>query len=155
MGQSPMGFLNPWLYQNYEVNPGIVLDVKYGNNSGGNRLLPTYSSCQFGFNAIPGWDAATGLGSPNFEVMLQQAYDPEIFTPPPPPPLVSWTTVLVSVVIAVCGSFIATLVMIQVTQVTRSNTAGAGAQKEEANWDQLLSTSGEDLEPRPYSRMGT
>jgi len=58
-GQSPLGFLNPWLYQNADG----FNDVKLGNNGGG------YDS---GFPATEGWDAATGLGTPNFEILQQR-----------------------------------------------------------------------------------
>ena len=43
----PVGFANPILYK----NPGAMNDVTQGNNGA--------------FQAAPGWDAATGLGSPN------------------------------------------------------------------------------------------
>lgn len=76
-GRPPMGFLNPWLYSTAAANPDIVQDVRVGDNSGGNRLLPTYVSCEEndGFPALPGWDAATGLGSPNFGNMMQYIKD--------------------------------------------------------------------------------
>jgi kumamolisin len=43
----PAGFLNPLLYQ----NPQALRDIVLGNNGD--------------FNAAAGWDACTGLGSPN------------------------------------------------------------------------------------------
>jgi kumamolisin len=43
----PVGYLNPILYKN--ANSGIFNDITDGNNNG--------------YNAGPGWDAATGLGS--------------------------------------------------------------------------------------------
>jgi kumamolisin len=43
----PVGFLNPTLY----ANPGALRDIVSGNNGT--------------FSAGPGWDACTGLGSPN------------------------------------------------------------------------------------------
>jgi kumamolisin len=43
----PVGFINPHLY----ANPGALRDITSGNNGS--------------FAAGPGWDACTGLGSPN------------------------------------------------------------------------------------------
>ena len=44
---SPVGFINPALYS----HPGALRDITQGNNGS--------------FAAAPGWDACTGLGSPN------------------------------------------------------------------------------------------
>ena len=44
---SPVGFINPALYS----HPGALRDITQGNNGS--------------FAASPGWDACTGLGSPN------------------------------------------------------------------------------------------
>ncbi|KAL9115804.1 MAG: hypothetical protein Q9227_000172 [Pyrenula ochraceoflavens] len=53
-GKGPIGFLNPTLYQ----NPDAFNDITIGNNPG----------CGTGgFNATPGWDPVTGLGTPNYE----------------------------------------------------------------------------------------
>eukprot|EP00913_Durusdinium_trenchii_P030921 g28962.t1 len=73
-GLPPLGFLNPLLYSSYQRWPDIVQDVRVGNISGSNLLLPSGSirDCAEGFEALPGWDAATGLGSPNFKEMLQR-----------------------------------------------------------------------------------
>lgn len=43
----PLGYLNPILYQ----HPGVLNDITQGDNGE--------------FSAAPGWDACTGLGSPN------------------------------------------------------------------------------------------
>jgi len=49
----PMGFLNPFIYQ----NPSAFNDVTSGmNNANGPH----------GFTAVAGWDPATGFGTPNF-----------------------------------------------------------------------------------------
>jgi len=55
-GKAPLGFLNPWLYQNADA----FYDVTNGNNQGDGN---------YGFPATSGWDAATGLGTPNFDVL--------------------------------------------------------------------------------------
>jgi kumamolisin len=51
----PVGYLNPVLYQ--QLTPAAVLrDVTSGTNDG--------------YSAAPGWDACTGLGSPNGAALL-------------------------------------------------------------------------------------
>lgn len=59
-GKAPMGFINPWVYQ----NPEMFTDITSGNNSDG---------CCEGFNAAPGWDPVTGMGSPIYDEMLSSA----------------------------------------------------------------------------------
>jgi len=53
-GKAPMGFINPFLYQ----NPRAFNDVVYGENKDDGFV---------GFRATPGWDAATGLGTPSYQ----------------------------------------------------------------------------------------
>ncbi|KAH8646085.1 Pro-kumamolisin, activation domain-containing protein [Xylariales sp. PMI_506] len=61
-GKGPVGFLNPTLYQ----NPDAFNDITIGNNPG----------CgSGGFNATPGWDPVTGLGTPNFEKLRKVFLD--------------------------------------------------------------------------------
>lgn len=57
-GKAPLGFLNPWIYQNGDA----FNDVTSGCNSGGVGK----TDC---FTAIKGWDPATGFGTPNYKVM--------------------------------------------------------------------------------------
>jgi subtilase family serine protease len=57
----PMGFLNPFLYQNADA----FTDIVDGNNQCFSNL--------YGFPATKGWDAATGLGTPNFEKLRAAA----------------------------------------------------------------------------------
>jgi len=52
-GGKPLGFLNPFLYQ----NPSAFNDVKLGKITGGTAG---------GFKAIKGYDLATGLGTPDY-----------------------------------------------------------------------------------------
>ncbi|KAL2111862.1 hypothetical protein VUR80DRAFT_9155 [Thermomyces stellatus] len=54
-GKGPVGFLNPVLYSHSDV----LEDVIHGENVGCKE--------NHGFRAIEGWDAATGLGSPDYE----------------------------------------------------------------------------------------
>ena len=51
-GGKPLGFLNPFIYQNTHC----FQDVTHGNNKGAGRA---------GFPAVQGWDAATGWGTPD------------------------------------------------------------------------------------------
>jgi len=56
-GKSPLGFLNPILYK----NPQVLNDITSGSNPGCGTN---------GFPATTGWDAVTGLGTPNFPKLL-------------------------------------------------------------------------------------
>ncbi|KAH9055296.1 subtilisin-like protein [Lactarius vividus] len=58
-GRSPLGFLNPWLY-----GGGLsgLNDITSGSNPGCNTD---------GFPATVGWDPVTGLGTPDFERLLE------------------------------------------------------------------------------------
>jgi len=59
-GLPNMGFLNPFIYQ----NPLAFNDVTQGSVTGASVK---------GFSAVPGWDAATGHGTPNFPKMMEAA----------------------------------------------------------------------------------
>jgi len=61
-GKPAMGFLNPFLYQ----NPSAFFDVQHGTNS---------DRSKYGFTAVEGWDAATGLGTPNYEALAVAVMD--------------------------------------------------------------------------------
>merc|ERR1712100_93596 len=56
-GKAPLGFLNPFIYQ----NAGAFNDVTSGKNNAG------FGN---GFTAIKGWDAATGFCTPDYEKLL-------------------------------------------------------------------------------------
>jgi kumamolisin len=58
--QKHVGFLNPFLYAN--VAKGVVHDVTVGTNAIKNTVK--------GYNAGPGWDACTGLGTPDGTAIL-------------------------------------------------------------------------------------
>jgi tripeptidyl-peptidase I len=61
-GKGPIGFLNPTLYK----NPDAFNDITIGSNPG----------CgSGGFNATPGWDPVTGLGTPDFEKLKKVFLD--------------------------------------------------------------------------------
>ncbi len=48
--------MNPVLY----ANPSVMNDIVNGNNPGCGTT---------GFEAVPGWDPVTGLGTPNYPQM--------------------------------------------------------------------------------------
>lgn len=54
-GKKTLGFVNPLFYQ----NPDVFTDITKGDNAIG-------LNHQCGWSASEGWDAATGLGTPNF-----------------------------------------------------------------------------------------
>lgn len=58
-GKGPLGFINPVLYG----NPDILNDIVTGANQG--------CGIDQAFRATRGWDAVTGLGSPDYERMRQ------------------------------------------------------------------------------------
>lgn len=55
----PLGFLNPWLYS---ARGAGFTDVVNGSTTGCNTC---------GFPAAPGWDAASGFGTPQFPVLMK------------------------------------------------------------------------------------
>ncbi|WP_321963632.1 hypothetical protein [Paraburkholderia sp. J7] len=57
-----VSFLNPFLYEN--ASNGIFNDVTQGTNA----LANTIKS----YEAAPGWDACTGLGTPHGTAILNQ-----------------------------------------------------------------------------------
>ena len=58
VGKPPLGFLNPFLYQNGDA----FADVEAGYNPGCGTA---------GFEVVEGWDPATGLGTPTFPALLK------------------------------------------------------------------------------------
>ena len=61
-GKPPLGFLNPWLYQTQAAHPEAFIDITAGSNPGCGTD---------GFEAVKGFDPATGLGAIAFETILQ------------------------------------------------------------------------------------
>lgn len=57
-GKPPMGYLNPFIYQ----NPTAFNDVTTGRNDAGHS---------HGFTAVKGWDPATGFGTPNYAALAK------------------------------------------------------------------------------------
>ena len=66
----PLGFINPFLYDVAARHPEAFQDITTGNNAcGAGGGLTTASCCSEYFSAAVGWDATTGLGSPNFKTI--------------------------------------------------------------------------------------
>ncbi|KAK3308540.1 peptidase S8/S53 domain-containing protein [Chaetomium strumarium] len=71
-GMRPLGFLNPWLYA---VGSAGFTDIVHGGSTGctGTDMysgLPTPYVPYASWNATPGWDPVTGLGTPIFDKLL-------------------------------------------------------------------------------------
>ncbi|KAI2778785.1 tripeptidyl-peptidase [Daldinia loculata] len=66
-GQPPLGFLNPWLYN----NSAALIDITsgYGSGCSGNSAFRNGAR----WNATAGWDPVTGLGTPDFGKLLAAA----------------------------------------------------------------------------------
>ncbi|KAK7689950.1 hypothetical protein QCA50_006590 [Cerrena zonata] len=60
-GKGPVGFINPAIYS------ADFADAFNDITSGGNQGCGTP-----GFTAVEGWDPVTGVGTPNFEILLQK-----------------------------------------------------------------------------------
>jgi tripeptidyl-peptidase-1 len=72
-GRRPLGFLNPWLYS---VGKEGLTDIVHGGSTGctGTDIysgLPTPFVPYASWNATPGWDPVTGLGTPLFDKLLE------------------------------------------------------------------------------------
>ncbi|KAF9046290.1 subtilisin-like protein [Panaeolus papilionaceus] len=59
IGKGPVGFINPVLYS--PILAPVFNDITIGGNQGCGTP---------GFQAVPGWDPVTGVGTPNFERLL-------------------------------------------------------------------------------------
>ena len=80
-GKSTLGFLNPALYQNADAFNDITKGFNGGGEPAGGEhqcyatTLQEYGYegvCSTGFYAAPGWDPATGLGSPKFATLADR-----------------------------------------------------------------------------------
>jgi len=52
-----------------DANPSAFFDVTVGTNA----IPRGVGTLKYGFACAPGWDAATGLGTPHFDKMLAAA----------------------------------------------------------------------------------
>ena len=67
-GKPPLGFLNPWLYD----NSAALTDITTGAGVGCIGT-PPFGSAGAWWNATVGWDPVTGLGTPRFDALLRAA----------------------------------------------------------------------------------
>ena len=72
-GKSPVGFLNPALYQLGTGNQAssIFNDITSGENNCCAGQPGQNTCCQYGFTATTGWDPLTGFGSVNYVPFLK------------------------------------------------------------------------------------
>jgi tripeptidyl-peptidase-1 len=63
-GKPPIGFINPTVYAN---SAGVFNDIVTGDNKCTAAGPDGATCCSEGFNAVEGWDAATGWGSVKFD----------------------------------------------------------------------------------------
>merc|ERR1712194_12391 len=68
-GKSPLGFLNPILYEMGAAKKSTFRDVTIGNNRE-DRTGPL-APLREGYDCAEGWDAVTGFGTPNFAEILE------------------------------------------------------------------------------------
>lgn len=77
-GQNKMGFLNPWLYSLNHTGLTDILDggsvgcTGYSDVGGRASIVPHAS-----WNATPGWDPVTGLGTPDLNTLIKVACSTE------------------------------------------------------------------------------
>ncbi|OQS02829.1 tripeptidyl-peptidase [Thraustotheca clavata] len=65
----PLGFINKALYHFQQFD--AFYDIESGSNNDGKIQGSYVPTCQYGFNAVKGWDPVTGLGTPKFDVLAQ------------------------------------------------------------------------------------
>jgi len=65
-GKPPLGFASPLLYQIAAACPDCFHDITTGENN----CTQGSSCCKYGYGGADGWDAVTGLGSPDFAKIL-------------------------------------------------------------------------------------
>jgi subtilase family serine protease len=69
-GRPALGFINPLFYRIAREYPEAFFDVVYGsNNCGDVGFTPT--CCPYGWHALEGFDAVSGLGTPNFQYLKE------------------------------------------------------------------------------------
>jgi len=73
-GLPPLGWLNPFLYTAAADDASSFNDITVGNNRCGGQGFDLLC-CEHGYGAGIGWDAASGLGSPNYPVLLNRALE--------------------------------------------------------------------------------
>jgi hypothetical protein len=66
----PLGFINPLLYSLASAHPEAFNDVVVGDNRCGSGKRDCCKGAN-GWFAAPGWDAVTGLGTPDFQTISE------------------------------------------------------------------------------------
>ena len=71
--KSPVGFVNPALYQLSQEDPSIFHDITSGDNHCASKSSSPSGPvcCQYGYVCSRGWDPVTGLGSVNVGRLIQ------------------------------------------------------------------------------------
>lgn len=75
-GKPPLGFLNPFLYS---LGQHALQDITDGGSKGcqginlqtGQKVPGVIPIPYASWNATPGWDPVTGLGTPNFQKLKE------------------------------------------------------------------------------------
>ncbi|CAK9062745.1 Tripeptidyl-peptidase 1 (TPP-1) (Tripeptidyl aminopeptidase) (Tripeptidyl-peptidase I) (TPP-I) [Durusdinium trenchii] len=62
----PLGFLNPLIYEILSRHPSAFNDIQIGDNR-----CSRSTCCPVGFGAARGWDAVSGAGSPDFQLVAK------------------------------------------------------------------------------------
>jgi len=69
-GLPTLGFLNPWIYETAASNDTAFFDVTVGTNKW--PCCTGLNSSQLsGYPCVPGWDPASGVGTPNYQVLSE------------------------------------------------------------------------------------
>ena len=88
VGQPTLGFVHPLLYAAYKNDSSLFHDITVGNNQLViNEYLPHFhfncTACYAGYVASSGFDAVTGMGSPNFAKLKAVLVVPRQHPPQP------------------------------------------------------------------------
>ncbi|KAG9394508.1 Pro-kumamolisin, activation domain [Carpediemonas membranifera] len=121
-GLSSMGFINPWLYETSRTHPECFVDIVTGNNRCGSMGS---ACCPQGFEAAPGWDSVTGLGTPVWECLRDVAIGSPESTSTTEFPLM-WRIVFAFTLVAVIGVMLCNAVIgTRVVLMGRKGARGA------------------------------
>ena len=71
MGKPRLGFANPVLYEMSRLTPSSFNDIIVGNNQCTEYMCCYPNLSDFGYEATVGFDAVSGLGTPNYEGMIE------------------------------------------------------------------------------------
>jgi hypothetical protein len=74
---SGLGLAGPKLYKAADLEDTAFFDIVGGNNS-----CTRSDCCRYGFQAVPGWDPVTGLGTPNFRGLMKGIFPDDYRMPP-------------------------------------------------------------------------